>query len=227
MLAPGKKNYDQSRQHIKKQRHYFTNKGLSNQSHGFSSGHVWMYELDYKESWGPRNWCFWTVVLEKTLESPLDCKEIQPIIPKWDQSRVFIGRTDAETPIVWSPDAKCWLTGKDPDLEKIEGSTRRVTPRMRWVNGIIYSVDISLKKLQKTVKDREAWSAAVHGVAKCQTQVSNWTTTTLIFQSSVSIFVSPRVFLNVLSDSVPLISEYMITDMYVLAILFIVFWLFM
>ena len=84
---------------------------------GFSSGHVWMWELDYKESWAPKNWCFWTVLLEKTLESPLDCKEIPPVHPKGDESWVFIGRTDveAETPILWLPDAKSWLTGKDPD----------------------------------------------------------------------------------------------------------------
>ena len=86
----------QPRQHIKKQRHYFVNKGPSSQGYGFSSGHVWMWELDYKESWVPKNWCFWTVVLEKTLESPLDCKEIQPVHPKGDQSWVFIGRTDVE-----------------------------------------------------------------------------------------------------------------------------------
>ena len=101
-------NYDQSRQHIKKQRHYFANKGPSSQSYGFPSSHVWMRELDYKESWVPKNWCFWTVVLEKTLESPLDCKEIQPVHPKGDQSSIFIGRTDvdAEVPILWPPGAK-------------------------------------------------------------------------------------------------------------------------
>ena len=103
-----------------KQRHYFTNKGLSRQSYGFSSGHVWMWELDYKESWTPKNWCFWTVVLEKTLESPLDCKEIELVHPKGNQSWIFIGRTDieAETPILWPPDAKSWLIGKDPDAGK-------------------------------------------------------------------------------------------------------------
>ena len=106
--------------HIKKQRHYFVNKGPSSQGYGFSSGHVWMWELNYKESWAPKNWCFWTVVLEKTLKSPLDCKEIQPVHPKGDQSWVFIGRTDveAETPILWPPDAKSWLIGKDPDAGK-------------------------------------------------------------------------------------------------------------
>ena len=109
--------YDQPRQHIKKQRHYFVNKGLSSQGYGFSSGHVWMWELDYEEGWAPENWCFWTVVLEKTLESPLDCKEIKPVHPKGDQSWVFIGRTDveAETPILWPPDAKSWLIWQDPD----------------------------------------------------------------------------------------------------------------
>ena len=113
-LLLGRKT-DQPRQHIKKQRHNFTNKGLSSQSYGFSSSHVWMWELDYKESWAPKNWCFWTVLLEKTLESPLDCKEIQPINPKGNQSWIFIGRTDAETPILWPPDVKNWLIGKDPD----------------------------------------------------------------------------------------------------------------
>ena len=105
---------------IEKQRHYFANKGPSSQGYGFSSGHVWMWELDYKESWAPKNWCFWTVVLEKTLESPLDCKKIQPVHPKGNQSWVFIGRTDveAETPILWPPGAKSWLIGKDPDAGK-------------------------------------------------------------------------------------------------------------
>ena len=95
-LTPWKENYDQPRQHIKKQRHYFVNKGPSSQGYGFSSSHVWMWELDCKESWALKNWCFWTVVLEKTLESPLDCKEIQLVHPKGDQSWVFIGRTDVE-----------------------------------------------------------------------------------------------------------------------------------
>ena len=115
-----KKSYDQPRQHIKKQRHYFANKGPSSQSYGFSSRHVWIWELDYKESWAWKNRCFWTVVLEKTLESPLNCKEIQPVHPKGDQSWIFIVRTDAkiEIPILWPPDAKKQLTGKDPDAGK-------------------------------------------------------------------------------------------------------------
>ena len=98
----------------------FADKGPSSQSYGFSNGHVWMWELDYKESWAPKNWCFWTVLLEKTLESPLNCKEIQPVHPKGNQSWILIGRTDAEaeTPILWPPDAKNWLIGKDPDPGK-------------------------------------------------------------------------------------------------------------
>ena len=119
-LAPWKKSYDQPRQHIKKQRHYFANKGPSSQGYGFSSGHVWLWELGYRESWVLKNWYFWTVVLEKTLESPLDCKEIQPVHPNGGQSWVFIGRTDAEaeTPILWPPHVKSWLIGKDPHAGK-------------------------------------------------------------------------------------------------------------
>ena len=120
MFVPWKKSYDQPRQHIKKQRHYFANKGPSNQSYGFASSHVWMWELDSKESWALKNWCFWTVVLEKTLESLLDCREIQPVHPKGNQSWICIGRTDAEaeTPILSWSDVKNWLLGKDPDAGK-------------------------------------------------------------------------------------------------------------
>ena len=126
-LTPWKESYDQPRQHIKKQRHYFANKGPSSQGNGFSSGHVWMWELDCEESWALKNWCFWTVMLEKTLESPLDCKEIQPVHPKGDQSWVFIGGTDveAEIPILWPPDAKSWLIWKDPDDEKDWGLEKK------------------------------------------------------------------------------------------------------
>jgi len=110
----------QTRQHIKKQRHYFADKSPSSQSYGFSSSHVCMWELDYIESWAQKNWCFWTVVLEKTLEGHLDCKEIQPVHPIGNQSWIFIGRTnaEAETLILWPPDAKNWLIGKDPDAGK-------------------------------------------------------------------------------------------------------------
>ena len=126
-FAPWKKSYEQPRQHIKKQRHYFTNKGLSSQSYGFSSSHAWMWELNYKESWVPKNWCFWTVVLEKTLESLLDCKEIKAVSPKGNQSWIFIGRTDAEaeTPTLWPLDVKNWLIEKDPDAGKDWRQERR------------------------------------------------------------------------------------------------------
>ena len=114
MLAPWKKNYDQHRQHFKKQRHYFTNKGQSSQRYGFSGSHVWMWELDCKESWALKDWCFRTLVLEKTPESPLDCKEIKLLNHKRNHCWIFIGRTDACAPILWPPDVKNWLIWKDP-----------------------------------------------------------------------------------------------------------------
>ena len=141
-LAPWKNSYDQPTQYIKTQRHYFANKGLSNESYGFSSNQVWIWELDYKESWAPKNWCFWTVVLEKTLESPLDCK-IKPVNPKGNQSWIFIGRTDAEaeTLILWLPDVKSWLIGKDHDAGKDwrqeeKGTTEdEMVGWHHWLNG--------------------------------------------------------------------------------------------
>ena len=127
MFTLWKESYDQSRQHIKKQRHYFANKCQSSQSYGFSSDHVWMWQLVYKESWALKNWCFWTVVLEKTLESPLDCKEIQPVHPKGDQSRVFIGRTDVEggTSILWLSDVKSLFVWKYSDAGRDWGQEEK------------------------------------------------------------------------------------------------------
>ena len=138
MLSPWNKSYDQPRQHIKKQRHYFANKGLSS-----SSSHVWMWKLDHKEGWALNNWSFWTVVLEKTLESPLECKKIKPVNPKGNQFWIFTGRTDveAESPILWPPDVKNWLIRKDPDAGKDwrqeeKGTTEdEMVGRHHWLSG--------------------------------------------------------------------------------------------
>ena len=149
-----------------KRRHYFANKGLYSQSYGFPSSHVWMWELDCKEC-RALSWCFWNAVLDKTIESPLDCK-IKPVDPKGNQSWIFILRTvdEAEAPILWPSHVKSQLTGKDPDARKTEGRRRKGWQRMRWLDNIIDSINMSLSKLQKMLKHREAWCAAVHGVTE-------------------------------------------------------------
>ena len=178
MLTPWKENYDQSRQYIIKQIYYFVNRGPSSQGYSFSISHVWMWELDYKEIWVPKNQSFWTVVLEKTLESPLDCKEIQPVYPKGDQSWVFIGRTDveAETPILWPSHAKSWLIGKDPDAGKDWGQEEKGTTEdemvgwHHWLNGHGFGWTLGVGDGQGGL------DAAVHGIAELDTtEQLNWT----------------------------------------------------
>ena len=173
MLAPWKESYDKPRQCIKKQKHHFANKGLYSQSYGFSSSHLWMWELDYKEGWAQKNWCLRIVVLEKTLESPLDCKEIKWVNPEGNQPWKFIGRTDAEAeaPILWPLDGKSQLIGKDSDTGKIDGTRRWGGQRMRWLDSITNSMDMKLNKFQEIVKDRKNWYA---GLTDWTTSIDKW-----------------------------------------------------
>ena len=198
MLAYWKKSYGQLRQYIKKQRHYFANKGPSSQGYGFSSSHVWMWELGYKESWELKNWCFWTVVLEKTLESPLDCKEIQPVHPKGDQFEYSLEGLMLKLQylghLMWRTDS----FEKTLMLGKIEGRRRRGRQRMRWLNGITDSMEMSLSELWEMVMDKGGL-ACCDSWGRKESDMTEWLNDDKIvcipgvhFPASIGLFYLPK-----------------------------------
>ena len=214
MLTPWKESYDQPRWHIQKQRHYFANKGLCSQGYGFSSGHVWMWELDCEESWTPKNWCFWTVVLEKTLESPLDYKEIQPIHSKGDQSWVFFERTDAkaETAVLWPPHAKSWLIGKDSDAGRDWGQEEKGTTEdemagwHHWLDGQEFGWTLGVGDGQGGLACCSSWG---HKESDTTEQL-NWTDTVkgfgMVNKAEIDVFLELSCFFHDPTDVGNLIS---------------------
>ena len=161
-----------------------------------------MWELDCEEGWAPKNWCFWTVVLEKTLESPLDCKETQPIHSEGNQPWDFLGRNDAkaENPVLWPPHVKNWLIGKDFDSGRYWGQEEKGMTEMRWLDSITDSMDMNLGELPEMVMDREAWRAAIHGFTKSRTKLSDWTELNWVLHLSLMLFpISVRIELNSLT----------------------------
>ena len=171
MLADWKESYDEPRQHVKRQRHHFINKGPCSQSYGFSSSRVQMWELDHKEGWVVKDWCFQTVVLEKILVSPLDSKEIKPVNPKGNQPWILTARTEAEAEalILWSLEA--YPLEKTLTLGKIGGKRRRGWQRMRWLYSNTKSMDMNLSKLQEIVEDRGSCRGTIHEAAKSRTRL--------------------------------------------------------
>ena len=173
------------------------NKDPYSQNYGFSSSHVWMWDLNHKEGWAPKSWCFGTVVLEKTHEGPLDCKEIKAVCPKGNQSWIFIGKTgdEAEAPILWPPDVKAESLEKTLMLGKIESWRSRGQQRIRWLDGITNLMYMSMSGLWQFVMDREAWRTAVHEVTKSRTWLSNWTDWLTVSMGKLSRYFSLWLYL--------------------------------